>query len=43
MLEKLIKRLENEGKLKKQRAGIVQVEAMLKDAKEANSQLEFDL
>lgn len=32
MLEKLIKRLENEGKLKKQRAGIVQVEAMLKDA-----------
>lgn len=32
MLEKLITRLENEGKLKKQGAGIVQVEALLKDA-----------
>ncbi len=32
MLEKLIIRLENEGKLKKQKAGIVQVEVLLKNA-----------
>lgn len=32
MLEKLIKKLEREGKLRKQKAGMVQVEALLKEA-----------
>ena len=32
MPEKLIKRLEREGKIRKQKAGLVQVEALLKEA-----------
>ena len=32
MLEKLIKRLEREGKIRRQKAGVVQVEALLREA-----------
>lgn len=32
MLEKLIKRLENSGKIRRQKAGFVQIEALLKEA-----------